>query len=144
LTLASFGELHPELLRTFDIGFPVVGFELDLDPLPRPKARPSKARPALEALPFPPVDRDFAFIVDTDVPAARLLDAVRGAERRLIREVRMFDVYEGKGVPQGKKSLAVAVRLQAADRTLAEAEIEQVAGRIVASVEKGTGAVLRG
>jgi phenylalanyl-tRNA synthetase beta chain len=144
LTLASFGELHPELLRTFDIGFPVVGFELDLDPLPRPKARPSKARPALEALPFPPVDRDFAFIVDSETPAARLLDAIRGAERKLIREVRLFDVYEGKGVPEGKKSLATAVRLQASDRTLTEAEIEQVAGRIVAAAEKAIGAVLRG
>jgi phenylalanyl-tRNA synthetase beta chain len=144
LTLACFGELHPELLRAFDVGFPVVGFELDLDPLPRPKARPTKARPALEPLPFPPVDRDFAFIVDTDAPAARLLDAIRGAERKLIRDVRLFDVYEGRGVPEGKKSLATAVRLQAPDRTLTEAEIEQVAGRIVAAVEKATGAVLRG
>ena len=143
ITLAAFGELHPEVLAVFDLPVPAVAFELDLDVLPKPKARPTKARPALEALPFPPVDRDFAFLVDAAVPAAKLLDAVRGAERKLVREVRLFDVYEGKGVPEGKRSLAVAVRLQAPDRTLAEAEIEAAAGRIVAAVEKATGASLR-
>jgi phenylalanyl-tRNA synthetase beta chain len=143
LALATFGELHPEVLAAYDIAFPVVAFELDLDALPRPKARPTKARPPLEPLPFPPVDRDFAFIVDAAVPAARLLDAVRAADRKLVREVRLFDVYEGKGVPEGKRSLAVGVRLQAHDRTLAEAEIEQAAARIVAAAQKATGAVLR-
>jgi phenylalanyl-tRNA synthetase beta chain len=143
LRLATFGELHPDVLAAYDLAVPVVAFELDLDALPKPKKRPTKTRPALEPLPFPPVDRDFAFLVDAQVPAARLLDAVRGADRRLVREVRLFDVYEGRGVPEGKRSLAVAVRLQAPDRTLAEAEIEQVAGRIVAAVEKATGAVLR-
>lgn len=143
LTLATFGELHPEVLAAFDLPVAAVAFELDLDALPRPKARSTKARPALEALPFPPVDRDFAFLVDADVPAARLLDAVRGAERRLVREVRLFDVYEGGGMPEGKRSLAVAVRLQAPDRTLGEAEIEAVAARIVAAAAKATGASLR-
>ena len=143
LRLATFGELHPDVLAAYDLAVPAVAFELDLDALPKPKARPTKARPALEPLPFPPVDRDFAFLVDATVPAARLLDAVRAADRKLVREVRLFDVYEGKGVPEGKRSLAVAVRLQAPDRTLTEAEIEQVAARIVAAAEKATGAVLR-
>ena len=77
------------------------------------------------------------------MPAGKLLDAIRGVERRLIREVRLFDVYAGPGVGEGRKSLAVAVRLQATDRTLTEAEIEAVAGRIVATAEKATGAALR-
>jgi phenylalanyl-tRNA synthetase beta chain len=143
LTLATFGELHPEVLAAFDLPVAAVAFELDLDALPKSKARAAKARPALEALPFPPADRDFAFVVDAAVPAAKLLDAVRSAERKLVREARLFDVYEGKGVPEGKRSLAVAVRLQAPDRTLAEAEIEAVAARIVAAVVKATGASLR-
>ena len=75
--------------------------------------------------------------------AGKLLDAIKGVERRLIREVRLFDVYAGPGVGEGRKSLAVAVRLQAADRTLTEAEIEAVAARIVTAAEKATGAVLR-
>jgi phenylalanyl-tRNA synthetase beta chain len=89
------------------------------------------------------VDRDFAFVVDNRVRAAILLDAVSGVDRRLIRDVRLFDVYAGPGVENGRKSLAVAVRLQAADRTLTEEEIENVAGRIVAAAEKATGATLR-
>lgn len=142
-TLACFGELHPKVLRAFDIAVPVAAFELDLDSLPKPKPRLGKARPPLEPLPYPPVDRDFAFLVDEALPAEDLLKAVRAAERRLVREVRLFDVYAGRGLPEGKKSLAVAVRLQAADRTLAEAEIEAVARRIVAAVERSCGATLR-
>jgi phenylalanyl-tRNA synthetase beta chain len=141
--LATFGELHPAVLRAFGIDAPAVAFELDLDRLPLPKSRASRARPALEALPYPPVDRDFAFVVDAALPAEELLRAVRAAERGLLREVRLFDVYEGRGIPEGRKSLAVAVRLQAPDRTLAEAEIEAVAERIVAGVVAATGAMLR-
>lgn len=141
--LAVFGELHPGLIRTLELAAPLVAFELDLDTVPMPKLRVSKARPTLEPLPYPPVDRDFAFVVDAAVPAGKLLDAIKGVERRLIREVRLFDVYAGPGVGEGRKSLAVAVRLQAADRTLTEAEIEVVAARIVTAAEKETGGVLR-
>ena len=74
--------------------------------------------------------RDFAFVVAEDVPAESLLSAVRGAEKGLIREVTLFDVYAGAGLGEGQKSLAVAVRLQAADHTLTEAEIEAVAKKI--------------
>ncbi len=141
--LAVFGELHPRIAQAFELTVPVAAFEIDLDTVPLPKVRSSKARPALEPLPYPPVDRDFAFVVGAEVPAAKLLDAIRGVDRRLIRELRLFDLYVGPGVGEGRKSLAVAVRLQAADRTLTEAEIETVAERIVAAAGKATGAVLR-
>jgi phenylalanyl-tRNA synthetase beta chain len=142
-TLASFGEVHPRVLQALDVTAPAVAFEIDLDALPRPKPRVGKARPPLEPLPYPPVDRDFAFVVDAALPAEDVLKAVRAAEKRLVREVRLFDVYAGKGLPEGRKSLAVAVRLQAPDRTLAEGEIEAVANRIVSAVEKSCGATLR-
>lgn len=142
-TLAVFGELHPAVLSAFDLDTTVVAFEVDLDGLPKPKPRAGKARPPLEPLPFPPVDRDFAFLVDRDLPAQDLLEAVRAAEKKLLREVRLFDLYEGPGVPAGKKSLGVAVRLQASDHTLSEAEIEAVAQRIVEMAEKRCGAQLR-
>ncbi len=142
--LASFGELHPGVLEAFDIELPVVAFEFDLEALPRPKAKASKTRPPLEAWPFPPADRDFAFLVDADLPAEDLLKVIRSADRRLVREVRLFDVYTGPGVPEGKKSLAVTVRLQAQDHTLSEGEIERVAHHIIEAARSRLGAELRG
>jgi phenylalanyl-tRNA synthetase beta chain len=141
--LAVFGELHPKVLERFDIDGRVVAFTLDLDRLPKIRTKPGRTRPPLESWPYPPVDRDFAFIVDDAVTAEQLVKAVRGAEKKLIREVELFDVYAGQGVEAGKRSLAIAVRLQSAERTLTEAEIEPVAKRIVAAVEKQVGGVLR-
>jgi phenylalanyl-tRNA synthetase beta chain len=141
--LAEFGELHPTIIRRMELDGPVVGFEVFLDRVPRPKAKASRARPPLKASPFPPVNRDFAFVVDDEVPAETLLAAVRAADKVLIREVSLFDVYTGSGLEDGKKSLAVAVRLQAQDHTLSEAEIEAAAKKIVAAASKATGAVLR-
>jgi phenylalanyl-tRNA synthetase beta chain len=141
--LAEFGELHPAIVRRMEINGPVVGFEVFLDRVPRPKARASRARPPLKASAFPPVDRDFAFVVDDAVAADTVLVAVRAADKVLIREVSLFDVYRGAGLADGKKSLALAVRLQAQDHTLSEAEIEAVARKIVAAASKAAGAVLR-
>jgi phenylalanyl-tRNA synthetase beta chain len=139
--LAEFGELHPAILKAMDVEGRGVAFELFLDRLPKPKG--ARARPPLKASPFQPVERDFAFVVAQDVPAESLLSAVRGADKSLIREVTLFDVYEGAGLGERKKSLAVAVRLQAADHTLTEAEIEAVARKITSVANKATGAVLR-
>jgi phenylalanyl-tRNA synthetase beta chain len=141
--LAEFGEVHPAIVRELDIDGPVVAFEAFLDRVPRPKSKTSRARPPLKASPFPPVDRDFAFVVDDGVPAEALLGAVRAADKALIREVLLFDVYAGAGLESGKKSLALAVRLQAPDHTLGEAEIEATAKKIIAAAHKATGAVLR-
>jgi phenylalanyl-tRNA synthetase beta chain len=141
--LAEFGELHPAILKAMDVEGRGVAFELFLDRLPKPKGRGARARPPLKASPFQPVDRDFAFVVAEDVAAESLLSAVRGADKSLIREVTLFDVYEGAGLGEHKKSLAVAVRLQAADHTLTEAEIEAVAKKITTAANKATGAVLR-
>ncbi|MFO1058310.1 MAG: phenylalanine--tRNA ligase subunit beta [Dongiaceae bacterium] len=140
--LAHFGELHPAILKALDIAGPAVAFELFLDRVPLPRSR-GTARPALAASPFQPVERDFAFLVDRGVAAEAVLRAVRGADKALIAAAGIFDLYEGPGVPEGKKSLAVTVTLQPADRTLTDAEIEAVAGRIVAAAAKATGAELR-
>ncbi len=137
--IAQFGEIHPKVLAAFDIKLPVSGFEIILDALPEPK---TKARAPFAPSPFQAIERDFAFVVDRNVAAGDLIRAVKNAERVLIDSVSLFDVYEGKGVPEGKKSLAVAVRLQPKDRTLTDAEIEAVAGKIVAAAVK-LGAQLR-
>ncbi len=141
--LAEFGELHPAILHAQGIAGRAVGFEVFLDRLPRPKSKPARSRPPLKASPFQPVDRDFAFVVADDVPAESLLAAVRTADKALIREVSLFDVYSGPGLGEGLKSLAVAVRLQAPDHTLTEAEIEAAAKKITAAAAKATGATLR-
>jgi phenylalanyl-tRNA synthetase beta chain len=142
--MAWFGELHPEIVAAADLKGPVAAFEVFLDAPPLPKLRTSKARPKLALSPFQPVERDFAFIVDDDVEAEKLVRAARNADKTLVAGVRVFDVYAGKGVPGGKKSLAIAVTLQPVERTLTDAEIEAVSNKIVAQVAKATGAVLRG
>ncbi len=141
--LAEFGELHPELARRFDLDGRPVGFEVFLDRLPKPKAKGQRVRTAFKTSPFPAVERDFAFLVDEEVQAETLLNAIRATEKGLIREVQLFDIYRGKGLAERQKSLAVAVRLQAQDHTLSEAEIDAVVKRIVAAANKATGAVLR-
>jgi phenylalanyl-tRNA synthetase beta chain len=141
--LAYFGELHPRIVAAFDLKGPVAGFEIFLDAIPEPKAKPTKARPKLEASDLMAVERDFAFIVDAGVSADQVVKAARAADRALIERVDVFDLYEGKGVPEGKKSLAIAVRLQPKERTLTDAEIEAIAQKIVNGVAKATGGVLR-
>ncbi|MEM8951016.1 MAG: phenylalanine--tRNA ligase subunit beta [Pseudomonadota bacterium] len=141
--LAEFGEIHPAILQKLDLETRAVGFEVFLDRLPKPKKKKSCARPPLKASNFPPVDRDFAFVVEKDVPAEILLHAVRGADKALIQDVSLFDVYEGKGLEDGKKSLALAVRMQAMDHTLEEGEIDAAVKKITAAAAKATGATLR-
>ena len=141
--LAYFGELHPRIAATFDLKGPVAGFEIFLDAIPEPKAHATKAKGKLDASDLMAIERDFAFIVDAATTAAEIVKAARGAERQMTEAVEVFDVYEGKGVPDGKKSLAISVRLQPRERTLTEAEIDGIAQKIVNAVAKATGGVLR-
>ncbi len=142
--LAHFGELHPRVLRAFELRGPAAGLEVFLERIPVPKAKAGKQRPKLELSPFHTVERDFAFVVDEEVTAEKLLRAAKGAEKNLITDVKVFDLYEGKGIGEGKRSLAISVTLQPRDKTLTDPEIEAVSRKIVASVEKATGGVLRG
>jgi phenylalanyl-tRNA synthetase beta chain len=141
-TLATFGEIHPAILAAFDLKGPGAAFEIFLDAIPEPKTK-GKTRSAFAPSPFPAVERDFAFVVDANITADDIVKAARGTDRVLIERIDVFDVYEGKGVAEGKKSVAIAVRLQPKDRTLTDAEIDSVAQKIVAAVAKATGAVLR-
>jgi phenylalanyl-tRNA synthetase beta chain len=142
--IAEFGELHPRILKALDADGPMLGFELDLGALPEPKKKATKTRPALSLSPLMPLSRDFAFLVDAKTPAADLVRPILGVDKQLIAEARVFDVYQGKGVPDGQKSLAVEVLLQPTEKTLTDAEIEALSGRIVAAAEKAVGARLRG
>ena len=141
--VGAFGELHPRVLEAMGAEGPLVVFEIFLDDIPAPKAKPTKIKAKLELSDFQPLDRDFAFVVDRAVKAGDLVKAAQGAERTLIDRVSVFDIYEGPGVPEGKKSVAVSVRLQPREKTLTDAEIEATAQKIVAEVAKKTGASLR-
>ncbi len=142
-TLGYFGEIHPAVLKALDIDFPVVGFEVFLENLPQPKPKKNTAKGKLALSNFQPVARDFAFIVNKDVTAESVMSAVRQAEKELITDIRIFDVYSGKGVDEGKKSIALSIRLEPKDRTLTDADIEQVSSKVIGGVEKATGASLR-
>lgn len=143
-TLAVFGEIHPKVLRRLDAKPPVVAFEVFFAQLPPVKAQASKARPPLKLSALQPVERDFAFVVDASVPAEAIVRAARGVDKALIRAVRVFDLFAGGALPEGKKSLAITVTLQPQEQTLTDAEIEAVGKRIVAAVEAETGGRLRG
>jgi phenylalanyl-tRNA synthetase beta chain len=140
--LAQFGELHPNVLKACDLRGPAVGFEVFLDRLPMPRSK-GPARPLLNASPFQPLERDFAFLVDASVPADKLTRAARSADKALITDARVFDLFQGGTLPEGKKSIAFSVTIQPRERTLTDQEIEALSAKIVAAVNKATGGELR-
>ncbi len=145
--LAVFGELNPKLLQSLGVKGAAVAFTLFLDALPKPKSR-GKTRAAFAPSPLQHVDRDFAFVLETDVEAAEVTAAVQRTRfRNLIRRVQVFDEYSGSEAEaqfgEGRKSLAVAVRLQPKDAPLKDAELEMICADIAGQVEKATGGQLR-
>ncbi|THD46774.1 MAG: phenylalanine--tRNA ligase subunit beta [Bradyrhizobium sp.] len=141
--LGYFGELHPRALEALGADGPLVAFEVILDRIPDAKQKPTRAKPALELSAFQPVSRDFAFIVDRAVKAGDIVRAAQGVDKKLITSVGVFDVYEGNGIDDGKKSVAIAVTMQPRERTMTDQEIDAVAAKIIAEVNKKTGGVLR-
>jgi len=141
--LGTFGELHPGVLEKLGADGPLIAFEIILDRIPEAKQRPTRAKPVLELSAFQPVSRDFAFIVDRAVKAGDILRAAQNVDKKLITAVTVFDVYEGKGIDEAKKSVAIAVTIQPREKTMTDQEIDAVAAKIVAEVNKKTGGVLR-
>lgn len=145
--IARFGEIHPRVLDAFDVKGPLVGFEVLLDAIPEPRRQEGATRAALAASDLQAVRRDLAFVVDADVTADRIVRAARGAERTLITQVSVFDQFDGEKAEAafgpGRKSLAIEVTLQPREQTFTDRDIEAIVAKIVAAVEKATGAVLR-
>ena len=141
--IGTFGEFHPKVLELLDVEGPLAGFELILEAIPAPRAKPTRTKPVLTLSEFQPVWRDFAFIVDRDVTAARIVRAAESADRKLIVGVSVFDLFEGAALGAGKKSVAIEVNLQPSERTLTDQDIEAVSARIIAEVTKATGGALR-
>ncbi|WP_422003415.1 phenylalanine--tRNA ligase subunit beta [Roseovarius mucosus] len=141
--LGIFGEVHPRILQALDVKGPAVAFTLYPAEIPLPR-KTSASRGALDISDLQAVERDFAFVVDVQTEALTLINAAAGADKALIEDVRVFDAFSGGNLGEGKKSLALTVRLQPRDKTLTEAEIEAVSGKIIEKVTKATGGVLRG
>jgi len=140
--LASFGELHPHVLKATDIDGPMVGFEVMLDAIPAPKRKIAN-KGALALSNLQSVERDFAFLIDADCPVADLVKAVKGADKASIAGVSVFDVYDGKGVPEGQRSIAISAVFEPKTETFSDQEIESLAAKIIAAAEKSVGAILR-
>ncbi|WP_426027027.1 phenylalanine--tRNA ligase subunit beta [Brevundimonas sp. TWP2-3-4b2] len=140
--MVEFGALHPRVLKLLDADGPMLAFEIVLDAVPEPRGAKSKARGAANLANLMPLTRDFAFLVEDGKAVGDLTRAVAGADKALIAEVRVFDVYRGAGVPGGMKSVALEVVIQPVEATLTEPEIEALSARVVAAADK-TGARLR-
>ena len=140
--MAEFGALHPRVLKALDADGPMLAFEMVLDAVPEPRGKATKARGAANLSALMPLTRDFAFVVEDGKPTGDLVRAVAGADKALIAEVRVFDVYQGPGVAEGMKSVALEVVVQPREATLTEAEIETLSGKIVQAAGKA-GATLR-
>ena len=141
--LAEFGALHPRVLKALGVPGPVYGFELWLEAVPEPRRGGARGRPALDLPALMPLSRDFAFVVDRDRAAGDLARAAAGVDRTLITGVRVFDVYEGAGLSDTTKSVALEVAIQPREKTLTDAEIETLCGKVVSAVEKATSGKLR-
>ncbi len=137
--LAEFGQMHPGVMSQMGIDAPVMGFEIWPDEIPVPRKKSGKSKPALALSDFMPVHRDFAFIVDDSVPAGDILKAAKGADKALITDVALFDVYRGQGVEDGQKSLAIDVTITPKAATLTDKEIEAVSTKIINQVAKAGG-----
>lgn len=142
--IGYFGELHPRTLEKLDVTGPVVGFEINLQALPKPRNKATKTKGALDASDLQPVHRDFAFIVGKNIQAGTLLKAAGSVDRKLVSDVTLFDLFEGDAIGTDKKSLAIDVTLQPVGKTMTDEEIDAVAAKIVLAVEKATGGTLRG
>ena len=143
-TLGTFGEFHPKTLKTLGISGALCGFEVCLNNIPEPRRKATRTKTPLIISDLQSVKRDFAFVVDNEVEAAKILRAASGADKKLISSVSVFDLFEGPSLGEGKKSVAIEVTLQPQNQTLTDGEIEAVSARIIASVEKTTGGALRG
>ncbi|WP_417624558.1 phenylalanine--tRNA ligase subunit beta [Paremcibacter congregatus] len=141
--LAYFGEVHPAILKELDVKGPLIAFEVMLENIPFPKSKGGNSRGPLKASDFQAVERDFAFVVNRDVTAADIIKAIRAADKKLIDEVSLFDIYEGPGIEENQKSVALNVRLQPMDRTLTDEDIAQFSAKVIANVAKNTGGALR-
>lgn len=141
--IAQFGEIHPAILEEMDIKTSVVGFEVFLENIPAPRKK-GTGKPLLKLAALQAVSKDFAFIVKEDVKADALIRAAKSADKKLITAAEIFDVYAGKGIEEGQKSLALNITIQPIEATLTDEQIEEIMNNVIDAVANKCGGVLRG
>ena len=142
--LAYFGEIHPSIVKKLDLKTEnILGFEIFLENVPEPRKKIREGKSKFVYSDFQRVVRDFAFVIDEKFSSNEIVNLVRKIDRELIKEVKIFDVYKGENIDRGKKSIAFNVTLEPKDKTLSETEIEEITKKIILTVQKSTGAVLR-
>ncbi len=134
---AYFGQIHPKIILD------TYGFEIFLESLVNFKIHNKKNKESLQLSDYQKSDRDFAFLVNKYTKAQLIVDAIKIADKSLIKDIKIFDVYEGKNIPPNKKSIAIKVTIQSDVKTLNESDLSDISNRIIKSVEEKTGAQLR-
>ena len=141
--MAYFGEIHPNIIKKLDVKGPLVGFEIMLGNIPLPRSKVGNSRGSLRSSDFQSVERDFAFVVSKDLAAEQLVKVISSVDKKLIDSINVFDVYQGAGIDDDKKSIAVNVRLQPFNKTMTDDEIEEFRQAVISTVIKKTGGTLR-
>ena len=142
--LAYFGEIHPSIIKRLDLRTDnVLGFEIFLDNVPQSRLKIREAKPQFVVSDYQKVVRDFAFVIDEKYSSGEIISLVKKINMELIKDVKIFDVYQGDNIAAGKKSIAFNVTLEPKDRTLGEKDIDQISKKIISTVQEITGATLR-
>jgi len=142
--LAFFGEIHPFIIKKLDLRTDnVLGFEIILDNIPVLKKKIREAKPQFIVSDYQKVVRDFAFVIEEKYSSGEIINLVKKIDKELIKNVKIFDVYQGDNIAPGKKSIAFNVTLEPKDKTLSDNDIEKVSNKIISEVQEITGATLR-
>lgn len=140
--IAYFGQIHPSILKAFDIECDVMAFEVNLTKLPIPKEKFGK-KPKPKISDYQMVNRDYAFVINESQKIGEILSFIRNTDKNLIKDVSLFDIYEGQKIEKGKKSIAISVTIQDDNKTLVEEDINNVNKLIIEGVNTKFGAFLR-
>ena len=142
--LAYFGEIHPSIIKKLDLRTDnVLGFEIFLENIPDLKKKIREIKPQFTVSDYQKVVRDFAFVIDEKYSSGEIIGLVKKIDKELIKDVKIFDIYQGDNITSGKKSIAFNVTLEPKDKTLSEKDIEEITKKIISTVQKITGATLR-
>ena len=142
--LAYFGEIHPSIIKKLDLRTDnVLGFEVFLDNIPESRKKIREVKPQFIVSDYQKVVRDFAFVIDEKYKSSEIVNLVQKVDKELIKNVKIFDVYQGGNIDSGKKSIAFSVTLEPKDKTLGENDIDQISKKIISTVQESTGATLR-
>ena len=142
--LAYFGEIHPSIIKNLDLKVEsVLGFEIFLDNIPELRKKIRETKPQFIVSDYQKVIRDFAFVINEKYSSGEIISLVKNIDKELIKFVKIFDIYQGENIEQGKKSIAFNVTFQPKEKTLSEKDIDQVSKKIISKVQSATGAILR-